>query len=279
MSEPIQNRGQLHEGEKRLGELLVAGADAAVFLDATEEVFDPMAAAIVSAMKAGGVTAAASWWDAAGGLLPPQTIPEAIGVEALVGHTAVPAQGGQQRAHRMQVMPGAGCQAHAHRPAVLIDDRRQLGVQPALGPADGLRCLPASRIGSVLVQLDVRAVHMAQGALGTLGQAFEQSAPQAARTPASPAGVNRTPRAIAAGCVTPRAARAQHIPDRRYDNAVVLGRSPAPQPPPARFGPRTVNFFSRLHSDSARVYRSSSRMTAPATQLAIYSSTRFENTP
>ena len=40
MSEPIQNRGELHKGEKRLGELLVARADAAVFFDAAEEVFD-----------------------------------------------------------------------------------------------------------------------------------------------------------------------------------------------------------------------------------------------
>lgn len=279
MSEPIQNCGELHEGEERLGQLLVARADAAVFLDAAEKVFDLMAAAIVPAMKPGRLAAAASWRNTARGMLPPQPSPEGVGIEAFIGHAAVATQGGQQRSYRLQIMPGPGSQTKAHRSAVLIHHRRQLGIQSALGLADGLRGLAASRVGPVLVQLDMRAIHMSQSALGPPGQALEQPVPQAVRTPTSPAGVNRTPRTITGRCIAPRAARAQHIPDGRYNDPVVFGRSPALQLPPAGFGSSTVNFFSCLHSDSAKVYRSYFRMTDPRTQHAIHSSTRFENTP
>ena len=89
MREPIQDCGELHEGEKRRGEFLVARADAAVFFDAAEEVFDLMATTVIPAMKPGRLAAAASGRNAAGRVLPPQPIPKRVGVEAFVGHATV----------------------------------------------------------------------------------------------------------------------------------------------------------------------------------------------
>ena len=156
MSEPIQNRGELNKGEKRLGEFLVAHADAEVFFDAAEEVFDLMATAIVAAMKPGRLAAAPSGRNAAERVLPSQPSPEGVGVEAFIGHATMATQGGRQRCHRVQIMPGTGGQTKAHRSAVSIHRRRQLGVQSALGKADGLCGLATLRVGPVLVQLYVR---------------------------------------------------------------------------------------------------------------------------
>lgn len=47
--EPIQDGGELDEGEEDGSEFIVASAEAAMALDAAEEVFDPMTAAVKQA--------------------------------------------------------------------------------------------------------------------------------------------------------------------------------------------------------------------------------------
>ena len=55
MSEPIQDCREANEAEEGLGEFVVASGDATVDFDPTEEVFDLMAAPVVTAMETGRV--------------------------------------------------------------------------------------------------------------------------------------------------------------------------------------------------------------------------------
>ena len=89
MSELIEHSSEKHEGQKSGGENIIAGADPAVFLDASEEVYDVMTAAIVAAMKAGGLVPATLGRNAALGMLVAQALTERVGVKALVGHQPI----------------------------------------------------------------------------------------------------------------------------------------------------------------------------------------------
>ena len=53
MSEPIEDCREINETEEGLGQFVIAGGDTSVDFDPPEEVFDLMAAAVVSAMEAG----------------------------------------------------------------------------------------------------------------------------------------------------------------------------------------------------------------------------------
>ena len=156
---------------------------------------------------------------------------------------------------------------------------RQLGVEPTLGAADRLRSLATRRIGPGLMQLDVRAVQVPQGALRPPGQALPQSRPQATGAPATPARVDRTPRSIALRHIAPGATRCAAPAKSPLPRSGQLWAGDRPKLPPARFRPRTGNIFSRCHSDSGNVHRSYVGMSAPATHRAIHSSTRFQYTP
>ena len=281
MSEPIQDGGEQHEGEESGGELFVAGGDAPKLLQAAKEVFDVMAMPVVTAMEAGGMPAALSGRNAAPGVLRAQLGAESISVEALVGHDPVAAQTPPQWSHGKQVVLRAGGQGDRNRPAMLVRDGGELGVQSAFGPPDRLRQLAARGIGPVLMQLDVRAVQMPQPALGAPGQSRQQTMPQATRRPASPARVDRAPRAVGCRHISPRTTGAQHIPNRRHHDPVIQ-RRPAPHcaiMPSPGFAPTQVNFFSRFHSGSANSNRLGYIIVWPPTRLALASSTRFEYTP
>ena len=61
MSEPIQDRRELDEGEKSNGKFFETGADATMAFDAAEEVFDFVPAPIVAAMDRRRMTARILW--------------------------------------------------------------------------------------------------------------------------------------------------------------------------------------------------------------------------
>ncbi len=155
VSEPIEDGGQIDKSEKGGGEFFLTGGNTPVNFDATEEVFDLVAAAVVAAMKAGGVTASACGWNATAGFLAVQPLPENIGIEALVGDDPAPARTGQHRSDRMLVVLRPGRETEGHRPPVLINQRGELGVESAFGSSHRLGALAAGGIGSVLMQLDV----------------------------------------------------------------------------------------------------------------------------
>ncbi|HTQ29686.1 MAG TPA: hypothetical protein VMI53_00610 [Opitutaceae bacterium] len=69
MSEPVYHNGELNEGQKRGGELVVTGVDPTVAFDPTEEVLNVMPTAVVAAMERDGRAARPLWWDAHAGAL------------------------------------------------------------------------------------------------------------------------------------------------------------------------------------------------------------------
>ena len=135
MSEPIHDRSEVNEAQEGAGEFIVASADPTLGFDAAEEVFDLMALPVVTAVEAGGPQPTAIGRDAAAGALGEQARPEDIGIEALVGHDPAMAHAGRQGDHGVLVVLLARSQTESHRPTPRINDRRELGVQAAFGPA------------------------------------------------------------------------------------------------------------------------------------------------
>ena len=70
----------------------------------------------------------------------------------------------------MLVVLGSRREAEGHRPSVLIDQCGELGVESTLGPSHRLGALAPCGIGSVLMQLDVRAIQVTQLATGPFSQ-------------------------------------------------------------------------------------------------------------
>ena len=249
--------------------------------DPTEEILDLMAAPVVAAMKAGRLPAAAFGRDAAAGALGVKSGPKDIGIEALVGHDPVTAQTPPQWSHGEHVVLRAGGQGDRDGAAMLIGDGGELGIQSTFSPPDRLRQLPTRRIGPVLMQLDVRTIQVSQPAFGTPGQSRQQTGPQATRRPASPARVDRTPRAVLCRHISPRTPGTQHIPNRGHHDPIIK-RRPSPncaiRPSPG-FVPTQLNFFSRFHSDCANSNRLGYIIVRPPNRLALAGSTRLDYTP
>ncbi len=222
MSEPIQDGREVNEAEEGFCQFVVTGGDAAVDFDPAEEVFDLMAAPVVTAMEAGRLPATALGWDTAPGALGVEAGPEDIGIEALVRHDPATPRTGQHRADRVLVVLWPGSETERHRPAARVDEGREFGVQSALGTAHRLGRLTARRIGAMLMELDVRAIQVPQFAFGVLGQHGEHPGEQAIGTPAPVARIDRGPRSVTLGQIPPRQAGAQHEKDGAEHQPVIL---------------------------------------------------------
>ncbi len=68
-----------------IGELFIAGGDAAVAFDPGKEVFDRVAPPVELAAEAAGPAPARSGWDAGPDALRAQPLAEVVGVESAVG--------------------------------------------------------------------------------------------------------------------------------------------------------------------------------------------------
>jgi len=247
MSEPIHDRGEMNEAQEGAGEFIVSSADSTLGFDAAKEVLDLMALPVVTAVETGRPQPTAFGRDAAAGVLGAQARPEDIGIEALVGHDPAMAHADQHWDHGVLVVLLARSQTESHRPPPRIDDRRELGVQAAFGPAHRLRRLSAGRIGSVLVQLDVGAVQVPQFALGPGRQQTEHPGKQPSVTPAAIAGIDRTPRSVTLRQITPRHSRPQDVEHRAEHYPVVFRRATSPRhcaiTPSPRFSRRIRSIF------------------------------------
>ena len=156
----------MNEGEEGGREFFVASGDAAVAFEGGEEAFDAVPAAIEPGAEGAFATATASSRDGAGAARYRYAGAQAVGVEALVCDQGAAAQKADMRLDRVNVAVLPAVQTQRDRPAVTIDQGGQLGVKPAFGPAHGLRRLTSRRVGSVLMQLDVRGVCKTGGAAG-----------------------------------------------------------------------------------------------------------------
>ena len=96
----------------------------------TEEVFDLMAAPVVTAMEAGRLPTTTFGRDATTGALGAEAGPEDISIEALVSHDPTATRTRQHRHDRVLVMLWCGSETERHRTASCVDDGREFGVQP-----------------------------------------------------------------------------------------------------------------------------------------------------
>ena len=104
MDEPINDRRELNESEKRNGEFLVSRADAPVAFETAEEVFDFMAPPIVAAMKGQWPTARAPSGDIYPRTLSAQARPKSVGIETSIGDCAALAQVRQERLNSIKIV-------------------------------------------------------------------------------------------------------------------------------------------------------------------------------
>ena len=154
MSEPIQCRCEVDEAEEGLGEFFVTGGDAAVCLDPAEEVFHLMALPVVATEVAGRVEPIPSRRDAGAAAVGAEAVAKGLGVKAFVGHHPTVTSAGQQREHRVLVMPGATVQADGYGPTARINQGGEFGIQTAFGAPHRLGGLPTCGIGTMLMELD-----------------------------------------------------------------------------------------------------------------------------
>ena len=162
--EPIESGGELDKGEEVQGELLGASSDPAEPFDSLEEVLHAVTEPVEASMPAGGVLAILKVRDARTALGIPDPITASSRVVAFVGDQAM-----ARRDDDPIRTPDVGQIAAIHHElegATLgIHQCSVLGIEPAPGTSDGLRCLPAAWIRGVLVGPYVGSMEMNRGAL------------------------------------------------------------------------------------------------------------------
>ena len=211
--EPVQNSDEMNEAQKIQVPFFVTSADTPVALGSLKEVLYSMPTPVVAAMPTRRLSPPCPGWNATAPASPANRRPQPVAVVALVGHDGFAAQPARPRRLGQHTHIGslAQRQRHLHRPSAAIDPRRQLGVESALGAANGLMLLAAGRVAGVLMHLDVTGVDKTQGAASFPCQRLEQARPQAALAPAPPARIDRTPRPVKRWQIAPRTTGAQHL--------------------------------------------------------------------
>jgi len=278
MNEPIEDSGELNEGEEGGGEFFVAGADASVAFNPAEEIFDLMPVAIVAAVERDGVTARAFWRDAGAGALTPQFGAQGIGVEALVADGSATAQAAEQWIDGVQIMPLALGQTERNGTSATLHNRGELGVDATLGATDRLGRLAAARVRSILMQFDVGAIEMPQLTGGSDRHQRQHAREQSARTPTPKPRVDRTPRSKLLRQIAPRQTGAQDVEYRGEHEPIILRRA-APLTPSTGFAASAVNFFSLRHNGSGSSLRNVSFMRALGLPRSFSVPSDFANTP
>ena len=126
MSEPIQDRRELDEGEKSNGKFFETGADATMAFDAAEEVFDFVPAPIVAPMERRRTTARTLWRDADACVLATQSRAKVVGVKAFVADDTPLPQATEQGFDGEEIVALALSQSECDGAPTTLDDGRQL---------------------------------------------------------------------------------------------------------------------------------------------------------
>jgi hypothetical protein len=214
MCEPIENRSELDETEKRDGQLFVTSRDPAVAFDAGEVIFDRVSVSIEPAVEAIGNASGVFWRDA--------DHRSTFRIEGLVGDRPVTVQPDLEWLTGSEVMLLAGSEVEPDNPADAVDHSRELRIEPAFRASHRLPSLPANWIGTVAMNLDVRAVHTADPAKRRSTQLGENIAPEAAGTPSSESSIDRAPRTESLWKVPPGNTGSKNIPHGGDHASVIL---------------------------------------------------------
>ncbi len=192
------------------GELLVASSDPAELFDSLEEVLHAVAEPVEASVPAGGVLAILNVRDAGTAPGIPDPITESSRVVAFVGHQATARRDNNPvRTADFGQIPAIH---HEFEGATLgIQQCSDLGIEPAPGTSDGLRCLPAAWIRAVLVGLYVGGIEMNQGALRLRCDYLQQASPKTASIQSSLPRVDRGPRSEMRRQIPPRASDSKDV--------------------------------------------------------------------
>lgn len=224
---PIQHRSESNEAEERLGELLVAGADASQAFDACKEILDDVTVRIEQL----GIVILDFIGDARRnarlGVGRDQFLAKRASVKTAVADN--PAVGELIDQHRdgSQIIPISGHHMESRGASQSIDNNCDLGVGSAPGLADGLSSSPAGCVGCILVRFDVRAVDGANLAASIPIEDREHLRPKAAATPTAEARVDGTPRPKLSRKIAPRQTGSQNEVNATHHKPIVLWRSAA----------------------------------------------------
>ena len=132
MSEPIQDRRELDEGEKSNGKFFETGADATMAFDAAEEVFDFVPAPIVAPMERRRTTARTLWRDADACVLATQSRAKVVGVKAFVADDTPLPQATEQGFDGEEIVALALSQSECDGAPTTLDDGASLVLIPPL---------------------------------------------------------------------------------------------------------------------------------------------------
>lgn len=130
--------GELNSGEEISGEFVVACGDSAKVLELVEEAFDEIAFAVACEVAVALGLAIGLGRDHGGDLAPVERVDQRIGVVSLVADQCPWIGAIDQRFCASQIVGLPWREHHRDRVAKSIDERVDLGRQPAAGSADRL---------------------------------------------------------------------------------------------------------------------------------------------
>ena len=260
-------------------EFVVPGTDGPPTFDALEEVFNAMPEPVVAAMEGGRRCSIGARRDRRRCAFCPQRLSKRVRVISLVGYDPLSCRHPDLvRSFDVGAVPGSQCELQ--RSAMGIDQSRQLGVEPTLGAADGMSTLPARRIGSVLMDFDVRCVEGTKRSMSIRSQCVEDLRPNSREVPPAPTGIYRLPRTEEAGEIPPGPVDSNSENHAFHHQAIIIRRGSSTRAL-SRYRYRDfralVNFLSRSKSGSVKVRRGGDSMSQTPFN-AISTNVLFNNT-
>src|ERR1051325_880548 len=145
---PVQDSGKSDKGEKRGGEFLIAGGNAAMLLNGSEEVLDPVALAVEATVKVPAGKPLSAHGKAREDMLLVEEHSQSIRVIALISHqdsAGSPAESLHQLRRAGDVRHIARAQNELDCPASSIHQRVNLSRESAAAWSHRLRLLTSGR--------------------------------------------------------------------------------------------------------------------------------------
>ena len=131
----------MNAGEENLGELVVTRGDGPEMLERVEKALNEIAFAVEDEVARARGFSVGFGWDDRGDRSIVEDGDEGVGVERLVGDQSAGIDGFDQRFGAGEIVILAWAEHHLDRIAEGVDERVNLGGQPAAGSADRLRAM------------------------------------------------------------------------------------------------------------------------------------------
>ena len=255
LTDPVEDGSEKEKALKGGFGFLVAGGEAPVPFDSSEEVFDPVSLSVVAGVERGTGFCTLPFRDGGGVSGLGEEVAERAAVVALVGDDDALLKPFNEIGRGGYVMDVARGDDEFDGPPAEVDQGVYFGVPTAAACPYTLALSESHRGGAVLVDAHAGAVDEAQFALGPLGSFAEELRPETLTAVFAEAPVDGLPRAETSREVAPGVAPAQNVKDAFEDLPQIAGAPAKADPTPGTRG-RAVNFFRPLQalSDMPRKY-------------------------